>query len=419
MVSANLRPGRAGLKTALGRLGWLLGGQAGYALSQWGLLVAMARWGTAADLGAFALALALTAPLFMLANLQLRAVYLADTSGRPFGDYLLARLLTTSGAWVLVILGAAIASRWHPDTAWTVGWVGTAKAAEAISEILYGYQQRLGRNQRVAASLLMRGIGGVFILAAGLALTVPFRTALLGWAGWWILCLGYDGFPLVQSRFRFREASVRGLIRRAPPLGIFSLLSSLTTSLPRYYLSHTLGLTELGVFAAFTYLKVAVGYGVEAAGSLLLSELGQRFRTNSGYFQLMNRLLLGGFLLGLLLILLMAAVGETMVSALYTPAYGGRPELLLATAVSCALSIINRLLAFGWVATGRFRVSAGLGLLEFFLLNGLILFGVRYGLEGVAWAQVAAEVGRMALGLQLFFGKTNQSPVPLSAPPRV
>ncbi len=42
---------------------WALAGNLGYSACQWGVLVCIAKLGTAADVGRFALGLALTAPV--------------------------------------------------------------------------------------------------------------------------------------------------------------------------------------------------------------------------------------------------------------------------------------------------------------------------------------------------------------------
>ena len=72
---------------------WALAGNVGYAACQWAVLVVVARLGSAADVGRLALGLALSAPVMILANLQLRAVQATDAlHEHPFGIYLGLRL---------------------------------------------------------------------------------------------------------------------------------------------------------------------------------------------------------------------------------------------------------------------------------------------------------------------------------------
>jgi hypothetical protein len=53
---------------------WTLVGNVVYALCQWDMISSLAKLGTTAAVGQFALALAITAPVFMLTNLQLRGI---------------------------------------------------------------------------------------------------------------------------------------------------------------------------------------------------------------------------------------------------------------------------------------------------------------------------------------------------------
>ena len=57
---------------------WTLIGSLTYALCQWVMLSVLAKWGSPALVGEFALGLAVTAPVFMLTNLQLRAIQATD-----------------------------------------------------------------------------------------------------------------------------------------------------------------------------------------------------------------------------------------------------------------------------------------------------------------------------------------------------
>src|SRR6266850_6844432 len=78
---------------------WTLLGNIAYAACQWGMLVAFAKVGDARMVGEFGLGLAITAPVFMFANLQLASVLATDAAGTTtFRDYVGARVMTTSAA---------------------------------------------------------------------------------------------------------------------------------------------------------------------------------------------------------------------------------------------------------------------------------------------------------------------------------
>src|SRR2546430_9316589 len=106
MSSATLPvPAVLGRKTSLrGDFAWTLAGNLVYAGCQWGMVMALAKLSTATALGQFALGMAVTAPIFLFSNLNLRAILATDTSLEfPFRAYLRLRLLTTAAALGLAL----------------------------------------------------------------------------------------------------------------------------------------------------------------------------------------------------------------------------------------------------------------------------------------------------------------------------
>src|SRR5262249_33512279 len=98
------RPG-VGLRQASLRanFSWSFCGNVVYAACQWGMLIVLAKLASPESVGRFALGLAVTAPVVMLSNLQLRGVLATDArQEHPYTDYLTLRLFTTSGALAVV-----------------------------------------------------------------------------------------------------------------------------------------------------------------------------------------------------------------------------------------------------------------------------------------------------------------------------
>src|SRR3989475_12092965 len=73
---------------------WALAGNLGYSACQWGVLVCIAKLGTAADVGRFALGLALTAHVITLTSLNLRLLQSTHTRrDSPFSVFLSVRVI--------------------------------------------------------------------------------------------------------------------------------------------------------------------------------------------------------------------------------------------------------------------------------------------------------------------------------------
>src|SRR4051794_41039079 len=75
---------------------WTLAGNVVYAACQWGMISVLAKLGTTVAVGQFALALAITAPVFMLTNLFLRGIQATDARDEfSFGEYFTLRAMGT------------------------------------------------------------------------------------------------------------------------------------------------------------------------------------------------------------------------------------------------------------------------------------------------------------------------------------
>src|SRR5947208_1101307 len=76
---------------------WILAGNSVYAATQWGIVMALAKLSSVTAVGQLALGMAVTAPIFLFSNLNLRLVLATDGGHQyAFGAYLRVRLLTTA-----------------------------------------------------------------------------------------------------------------------------------------------------------------------------------------------------------------------------------------------------------------------------------------------------------------------------------
>src|SRR6516165_6140027 len=172
---------------------WTLTGNVFYAACQWGILVVLAKLGTSQMVGEFALALAITAPVVIGAGLSLRSIQATDeTSQYRFGDYLLLRLLTT-GAAGLVIIGIVWFSRYGRHTAAIILIVGLAKGFESVSDIFYGLLQQHERMDRIALSMIIKGLLSLAAVTSAIYLGGDLLLGVCGLtAGWALMLVFYD-----------------------------------------------------------------------------------------------------------------------------------------------------------------------------------------------------------------------------------
>src|SRR5437762_10879550 len=179
-------PAPQGARSLQRNVAWALVGNLGYSACQWGVLVCIAKLGTAADVGRFALGLALTAPVITLTSLNLRLLQSTDArSDYPFSVYLSVRLIGTAlGLAAIAVLALAVG--YWGDLLYLILVVAIAKAFEAVSDVVFGLLQKAENLRRVAISMLAKGV--ISGLGGGpvLRLTGDIVLATLAVAPFWV-----------------------------------------------------------------------------------------------------------------------------------------------------------------------------------------------------------------------------------------
>ena len=388
---------------------WTLAGNAAYVASQWGVLVLLAKLGTAEMVGVFVLGLAICGPIQILANLDLRAVLATDARREfPFGDYVRLRAATCAAG--LLAIGAVAAALSYPvTTSLIVLAVGVAKTVESLSDILYGRFQQHERLELVARSLVLRGGLSLAGVAAGLLLGRSLLGATLlmgvGWAG---VLLAHDlpasrrlagGEPAPASWRR-----VRRLAWLALPTGLATAITSLTINVPRYAVERVLGLGPLGIFAALAYFipaADAVGTAVGAASAPRIAGMFAR-RDPAGLQRLLVRLVGGAAVLALAGWTVVAVGGRRLLGLLYTPEYAAHADVFTLLLAAAGLAFASAPLGQAVLSGRRLRplVPATLGVLLLTVVASAVLVP-RWGLVGAAWATLASYVAQAAWKLVL------------------
>ncbi|MFQ3661243.1 MAG: oligosaccharide flippase family protein [Chloroflexaceae bacterium] len=390
---------------------WTFLGNVIFAACQWGMLIVLAKLGTPEMVGQFALGSAIAVPVLMLTNLQLRDVQATDAREEyAFADYFGLRLITVVLA-LLIIGGIVLALRYPAETALVVVAFGLFKAVESISDVIFGMLQHHERMDRVAQSMILRGLlslaalgilvfltGSVFwgvmglvFAGIGVVLVYDLRSVMLikrathGAAG--VAHLARSLLP------RWNRRTLLALTWLALPLGISMLLISLATSLPRFFVGHYLGEYTLGIFAALTYLQVAGMTVVSALGQSALPRLSQYYA--AGDRQNFTRLLLRMGAIGLVLggggIAVALVAGRPLLTLIYQPEYAEYAWFFVWVMVSAAIGYVSWLVGEGMKAARYLRVQVALFGAQVVVLTVLSVWLIPpMGMTGVAIVMLAA-----------------------------
>jgi O-antigen/teichoic acid export membrane protein len=380
-------------------------GYMGYGAAQWAMLIVLARLATPEAVGQFSLAFAITAPVFLAFDMQLKRVVASDASHRisPWA----ALSVRVSGcaiatAAITVVSGYLNYSSVQRDLNLTVA---VAKSFESISDLLYGYFQRVERMHSVALSLLLKGVGGLAGLWAVMWQTgsVVHATAAVACA-WFLLLVSFDA-PRVRKFFRQTAepgevaptiSSWRPLVQMAGPLGIAMVLGSLGQNIPRYVLEARRGHAALGVYAAASYFFLVGGRLTMATADTILPRLSKLANTNLDEFACMLRkAIIPIVLLGIGLAIIAIPLARPLLVRLYGRAYAAGAAtlviVLLASSLHCVASIFQAALM------ALRQINVQVGIVAAGTLSALLVSAALVSSFGGTGAAIALAVG---LGLQ-------------------
>ncbi|MEC0247484.1 oligosaccharide flippase family protein [Paenibacillus chitinolyticus] len=382
---------------------WTFAGNLFYAICQWAMLSVMAKLGTAEMVGQFSLGLAITAPVFMFTNLQLRGILASDRKDEyTYGQYFGLRLIATLLAF-LIIVGISLLGPYNWETAAVIILIGLAKSAEAMSEIAFGLMQKHERMDRISLSLIAKGIISLLLLTILLWLTKDIILGMISFALSAILL--FFTYDLTNSRnydctkIILNPRQLRKLIKTSLPMGIVMLLISLNTNMPRYFIEHGMGTDKLGYFSAISYMMMA--------GTTVVSALGQsavpRF---AGYYadakrvlfrRLMIKLVMIGTSLGIAGVAIVLIFGKEILAIIYKPEYASYQNVFILIMIGAGISYVSSFLGYGLTSARLFSVQPYIFLVVCLttLLASYWLIP-QWGLEGAAMAIIVGNVVNLA-----------------------
>ena len=355
---------------------WSFVGNIVYAGCQWGSLAALAKLTNAGQVGAISLGLAVTAPIFLFSQLQLRTIQATDAKEEyNFSDYLGMRLLLT--AFAMLIVGVAVlAGRDKTQDILIIAAVASVKAVESLADIFYGKMQQLERMDYIAKSRITKGILSLIMFIIVIYYTKNIFPALLIQAAiaTAVLCL-YDSknvirlvrirhqsceqsnWAIIKPRFNSRKMTKLAIL--ALPLGCVMALISLNTNMPRYFIANYLGKTSLGIFTALAYIIVTGNMVISAMGQAAVPRLAKYYASadKKHYLSLLTRLTGLGLIIAVGGILVSVFAGRMILTILYSQEYAAHLTVFIVLMVYGGFNFVASFLGYGMTAARYFRLQ--------------------------------------------------------------
>ncbi|MDQ2949137.1 MAG: oligosaccharide flippase family protein [Acidobacteriota bacterium] len=385
---------------------WTTAGNFVYAGCQWAIVWLFAKLGNPEMVGHYALGLAVTAPLLMLGQLNLRAVLATDVSREhAVRDYCGLRLSVTALS-LLAIAAICYAAGYPRELSLVILAVGVAQSVEGVSDIYYGVLQLQERMERIAISMAARGTASVIAIGCGIYFTHSVLYSILALIAVRLLVLVlYDSrqaltdLPGATARvpgtFAFHARNQLHLVWVALPLGVVLMLGALSSNTPRYFIEHDFGSRELGIFSAIASLINVGKTLVNALGQAGMPRLAKLFaRGELRPFAIMAGQLVGtGAAVGAGGVAIAAMFGRQLLTVVFKSEYAPYSTLLIALMISGAFDNVASLLGYTITAARSFRLQmplliavAGVTVLTSFLLIP------SQGLSGAALAVGAGAI---------------------------
>lgn len=391
---------------------WTILGNLVYAACQWGMLASLARLGTPVMLGQFALALAVTAPIMLFANLKLRSVQSTDINDEyAFGSYLSLRLVTIPLALIAIMNIAWL--RYDTGLGLMIALMGLAKGIESVSDILLGLLQKHELMTEIAFSQMIKGALSLLFFTLMLLTTGNLASAITGiLLAWSSVLLLFDA-PLAaaalgndRQRLPMRPFYQAGLLRpnwsitalqslawRTLPLGLAVMLASLGTNIPQYFIEHFKGTYDLGLYAAMSYPLVGGALIINALSQSATPRLAKYYaaQETNEFMNLLAKLMAVGFLLGVSGIGIVALAGEEILDVAYGEEYARQTHVFLWIMVGVGVGYLYVFLGTAVSAMRRFSVQLPIHLAGTILLGTLCATWIpTHGIVGAAWGLVCA-----------------------------
>ena len=401
-----------GSRSLFSSFSWSVAGNVIYSACQWGVIIILAKLVTTEIVGVYSLALAVTTPVIMLSQMNLKLVQATDADHRvAFNTYFSIRFFLTVLALAIIAIVSWVVGR-GASAVLIIVMVGAAKAFESISDICYGLFMQHERMDVMGTSLVVRSVLSLALFFVLLYFLQSVPTGLLGLTlVWAIMLFSYDmrkarkldraqrsktGVGDTESAVkadsfipRWDLPAFNGVFFLSLPMGVASVLESLTVYIPRYAIAYFSGESQLGIFTALTYLLLAIGLVVYSVTFASVPRLAQHHAR--GEEREFGLLLLTVFvIISAVCVVMMLGVllfGERLILFLYTDRYAQYSYLLAWLMGAGIFMFSGTVLNTALVAMRRFAVLMGVHLCGVACVSiASLLLIPSHGLIGAVWA---------------------------------
>ena len=381
--------------------GLLFGASAVRNLGPLVLVVFLARVFDQETVGHYTLALAVATPIFALAQMGLRTVYVTLRPNAPIRDYVVVQGLAVAVAFAVLAVIAGVAGA----IGLTLLVVGVSRVADTFTEMLTGPLQLAGRIGRIfAAAVAIAGLS-VAVTVVVMLTTHNLDWSLTGMAGaavaatFVFMYLPVRAVGVSTGLWSQGSATRRTVLAAGLPTGVAVAVLSLVSTMPQYFLTPWHGSAAAAHAQVLFYLYFAADLATLGVVQAWIPHARRRLADGA-----LAPALVRTALRWTLVYVLVAVVGLALAAWLLPVVFGAGYTLGLAQAVPLGLAIgLLPFASFSMVSVSVLnRYTHNLTLGASSTLAALVLYAVLIGpfaVTGAAWGLVGAVATRAVVGL--------------------
>ena len=406
-------------RTALGGVLWQgISFFAGKALVLVSTII-LARLLTPNDFGVVAIALIFITYADVITDLGVAQAIVFLPPDRRRNDAAVMVCLAVSGTFVAIaLLLAPLAASFfgHPEITGMIRVLSLALLVRASGQVPDALLRKNLRFKPRTVAEIGRALGqGLVSIALALLAFGPWAIVagyLIGCAIWSTLLWISVGYRPGSSFWRVRGVGLRPMLAFGLPAAGTALLLCLVFNIDYLIVGRMLGATALAYYTLAFRIPELVIISVFNVLSVVAFPLFSRIREDRGRLHT-------GYLVGLRVQAIYGiAVGVGLAMAAPTVVqvlFGSRWNAAIVPLEAIALYAAFRSIGMGpheaFRGIGRPDLLVKLSLLRLAVVAGALLIGVRYGIDGVSWAQAAAALP-LALAMQVVASRVLGIPLP-------
>lgn len=275
------------------------------------------------DVGDLTLAMTIGNIVILLQLYGVRGIQSSDMDFKYSPSlYLKSRLFTVS-IGILIGISISVLLGYSQEQVIAIFLFIMFKSSEAISDVFYGDDQRMGKLELAGYSLFLRGLvtGSLFLFGLYHFKNLNISLLLIVGSGFILtLLIDYPIYKKTIVNFESTSGKIVDILKECFPLLITTLIPAIITAVPRVVLAYWHGTEQLGYYGNLSTPALVLVTFVPNFLIAFLPQYGKMFISSDyrGIIKLWYKSLFGTLLLSCIFLFGVFLVGRIVLTFLYT-----------------------------------------------------------------------------------------------------